>query len=177
VNIITLTQPHATLVAIKAKQIETRSWATSYRGPVAIHAGAGLGPVGGIDGLAELVDEELFHEALEQFWKPGASWDSYALAQRLPRGVIVAVATLEMCHYTHLLPWRDGVFPVRFIQRNETISWLLTDQERAFGDYSPGRFAWFLSDVRPLRTPLPYRGAQGLRRLPDDAAAQVEALL
>lgn len=36
---LTLYQPCATLVAIGAKQIETRSWATSYRGPLAIHAG------------------------------------------------------------------------------------------------------------------------------------------
>lgn len=36
---LTLTQPWATLVAIGAKRIETRSWSTSYRGPLAIHAG------------------------------------------------------------------------------------------------------------------------------------------
>ncbi len=35
---ITLHQPWATLVAVGAKRIETRSWATSYRGPLAIHA-------------------------------------------------------------------------------------------------------------------------------------------
>ena len=35
---LTLTQPWATLVAIDAKAIETRSWWTSYRGPLAIHA-------------------------------------------------------------------------------------------------------------------------------------------
>ncbi len=37
---ITLWQPWASLVAIGAKTIETRSWATSYRGPLAIHAAA-----------------------------------------------------------------------------------------------------------------------------------------
>ncbi len=35
---ISLLQPWATLVAIGAKRIETRSWATNYRGPLAIHA-------------------------------------------------------------------------------------------------------------------------------------------
>jgi hypothetical protein len=35
---ITLHQPWATLVAIEQKKIETRSWPTSYRGPLAIHA-------------------------------------------------------------------------------------------------------------------------------------------
>lgn len=36
---LTLHQPWATLVAIGAKRIETRSWHTAYRGLVAIHAG------------------------------------------------------------------------------------------------------------------------------------------
>ena len=36
---LTLHQPWATLIAIGAKTIETRSWATAYRGPLAIHAG------------------------------------------------------------------------------------------------------------------------------------------
>ena len=35
---LTLHQPWATLIAIGAKTIETRSWPTNYRGPLAIHA-------------------------------------------------------------------------------------------------------------------------------------------
>ncbi len=35
---LTVMQPWATLVALGAKRIETRSWSTSYRGPLAIHA-------------------------------------------------------------------------------------------------------------------------------------------
>lgn len=38
---LTLTQPYATLVAIGEKRLETRSWRTSYRGPLAIHAAKG----------------------------------------------------------------------------------------------------------------------------------------
>ena len=38
---ITLTQPWATLVAMGAKQVETRSWSTAYRGQIAIHAAKG----------------------------------------------------------------------------------------------------------------------------------------
>ena len=37
---LTLHQPWASLIAIGAKTMETRSWSTSYRGPLAIHAGA-----------------------------------------------------------------------------------------------------------------------------------------
>lgn len=35
---ITLWQPWASLLACGAKGYETRSWATSYRGQIAIHA-------------------------------------------------------------------------------------------------------------------------------------------
>jgi activating signal cointegrator 1 len=38
---------------------------------------------------------------------------------------------------------------------------LISGQERAFGDYSPGRFCWQLGDVRPFIVPVPMRGAQG----------------
>lgn len=34
---ITILQPWASLIACAAKQIETRSWVTQYRGPIAIH--------------------------------------------------------------------------------------------------------------------------------------------
>ena len=43
---LTLTQPWATLVAMGAKRIETRSWTTNYRGPLAIHAGKGPSTIG-----------------------------------------------------------------------------------------------------------------------------------
>lgn len=39
---LTLTQPWATLVATGKKRIETRSWRTGYRGPLAIHAAKGF---------------------------------------------------------------------------------------------------------------------------------------
>ena len=39
---ITLTQPWASLVALGYKRVETRSWPTRYRGPLAIHAAKGF---------------------------------------------------------------------------------------------------------------------------------------
>ncbi|MDT8901152.1 ASCH domain-containing protein [Anaeroselena agilis] len=35
---LTLWEPWASLIALGAKRIETRSWPTNYRGPIAIHA-------------------------------------------------------------------------------------------------------------------------------------------
>src|SRR5690606_18871774 len=49
----------------------------------------------------------------------------------------------------------------------------LTDQ-LPFGDFTPGRFAWITDRPRPLSEPLAFRGAQGLRRLPDEVAREVK---
>lgn len=38
----------------------------------------------------------------------------------------------------------------------------ISDQEKAFGDYAPGRFMWFLKNVRELKHPIPAKGALGL---------------
>ena len=42
---LTLRQPWASLVALGVKTIETRSWSTEYRGPLAIHAGMKRPPI------------------------------------------------------------------------------------------------------------------------------------
>lgn len=38
---LTIQQPHASLIASGQKWVENRTWKTSYRGPLAIHAGKG----------------------------------------------------------------------------------------------------------------------------------------
>jgi hypothetical protein len=163
---LTLTQPWATLIALGAKKIETRSWATAaYCGPIAIHAGAGLGPVGGHAGLYSLCCHDPFASTLI-----AAGYGAHLTpACGLPLGQIVAVATLvdivstDVCFGPSL--------PSRYRYRLDR--WELTDQERAFGDYAPGRYAWLLADVCPLPAPVPARGALGLWNVP----AVVEAAI
>ena len=79
----------------------------------------------------------------------------YLLSQ-LPFGAIVALADLAECVPTTEL--RDG----------------LSSQEWAFGDYSPGRWAWCLRNVYRLPEPIPYRGAQGLWPVPADVERRIE---
>lgn len=175
---ITLTQPYATLVAVGAKAIETRSWATSFRGPIAIHAAQGLGPVGGKLGLQALCADSPFREVIAPLvhevhqTRAGERFPSWDL-MRLPFGAIVAVAELVSC-----VP----VESARFVgsasdgwsHERTGLSWPLTDQERAFGDYSPNRYAWLLADIRRLPTPIPYRGALGLWRVPDELERRIQ---
>ena len=40
-KMLSLWEPYASLMALGHKRIETRSWTTTYRGPLAIHAAAG----------------------------------------------------------------------------------------------------------------------------------------
>jgi hypothetical protein len=120
---ITLTQPWATLIALGAKCIETRSWRTFYRGPLAIHAGKKL-PFWVFRDVLEAHGE--FHGFLE-----------------LPLGAIVATCTLVDCVRITL----DNVPPA---------------PECVFGDYTAGRWAWHLSEVKALAEPVPARGRLGL---------------
>ena len=118
---ITLWQPWATLVAIGVKTIETRSWGTSYRGPLAIHASK---------------RDLAYHEMI--------------LFQDLLAGVIMPlgkiVATCELVD----------------VQRIDH-SWAhLSHLERRLGDFSIGRYAWFLGPVELVDPPVPARGSQGL---------------
>lgn len=46
------------------------------------------------------------------------------------------------------------------------------DDEKALGDWSPGRYAWRLTDHLPLDRPIPWRGQQGLFDIPDHILTQ-----
>jgi hypothetical protein len=179
-KILSLTQPWATLIALGAKQIESRSWRTSYTGPLAIHAAKGLGPVGGRSGLHLLAHSPPFFAALQKAMmrvrvsRDGETWPEYD-ADLLPLGAIVALVELEAVHPIRHWP-HDPETPTIIVSRISP-KWVpVPEPERSFGDYSPGRYGWLLGRVRPLSEPLPYKGAQGLRTLPAAVAAQVEAL-
>jgi hypothetical protein len=127
---ITLWQPWATLIAIGAKRIETRSWSTSYRGPLAIHAAKT------IDHLGLLARDPFWRVLINaEYWNPSD----------FPLGAIVATCNLR-----------------QIIKITELNSSRLSEQDRAFGDYSPGRFAWMLDDIVKVVPPIPARGRQGL---------------
>lgn len=158
---LTLTQPWATLVAIGAKKIETRSWYTSYRGPLAIHAAAGLDTVGGRRGLRELAfGQSEFRNALFAGLFGGQAVMPDELTSALPLGAIVAVCELRDCITT--THFKNVKIIRRQRDRSSASEWLWTENEKAFGDYSTGRWAWLLADIRKLDTPIPCKGALSL---------------
>ncbi len=134
---LTVMQPWATLVALGAKRIETRSWSTSYRGPLAIHASGRISRE-----AAVICREPPFREALAAGGY-GEESGSASNPFGLPLGAVIAVALLV---------------DVQRITRAHAPA----EPERSFGDYTPGRFAWLLDHVRLLPEPVAAKGALGL---------------
>lgn len=59
-----------------------------------------------------------------------------------------------------------GLVWMRSCQPTETVAPKLHPLELSFGDFSAGRYAYHLRDPDPFPSPLPYRGQQGLFRVP-----------
>lgn len=69
-------------------------------------------------------------------------------------GKVIAIATLDEIYDLDLL----GLF--------------VTDLERSWGNYKPGRYGWALNNVQPLSRPFDFRGGQGIFNVPDELIRQ-----
>ena len=139
---ITLHQPWASLIAHGVKTIETRSWRpprSLYRQRIAIHAGKRVF-------RPSSLDPEI-HDAVARLY--GERW-----WEAVPRGAVVATVVLDYAEQVHR--WKgDHVTLVGDWRRRE----IPTD---AFGDFSPGRWLWFLKDIEPVEPPIAAVGHQSL---------------
>lgn len=147
IKAITIWQPWATLIALRLKGFETRGRRTHYRGPIAIHAGM-----------------RIDHEACEQEPIKSVLAANGFTVDNLPTGAVIAIAELTECwevvgksHVpvlgTHVLT--DSTGSKMFGITQDT-------NEFHFGDFTPGRFAWEMSNVQQLPQPVPAKGQQGL---------------
>lgn len=132
-KVISLWQPWATLVALALKRNETRSWATDYRGPLAIQA-AKRKTADQREYMGQLLADPRFRPTLHRH--------GYCTFDDLPFGAVVCAGMLVGCRPTE-----------------ECTD--LTDIERLVGGYGPGRFAWALHNVERLIEPVPLVGRQG----------------
>ncbi len=152
---LSLTQPWATLVALGEKRIETRSWSTKYRGPLAIHAAKSFP-----EDCRDLCDSPPFRDVLRRYGL-GAS--------DLPRGCVIATVQLVGCidardAWLGMLDC-DGQFDGKLtanLGQGYRVVGTIGKYERDFGNYAPSRFAWLLQDVVCSPVPLAARGAQRL---------------
>jgi hypothetical protein len=143
---LTLTQPWATLMALQQKTIETRSWATKYRGELVIHSAKVFPKT-----AKELCDREPFKSALD-----GYTVESLPLSHGLcVVRLIGCVPTTELYKVEFLL----GRKPHR--------------REIDFGNFDPGRYAWVTEYVRPIAGHRKVRGALSLWDWPEDDVAAI----
>lgn len=150
-KVISIMQPWASLIAIGAKQFETRSWKTNYRGPIAIHASK-KEPIVNLRQLPATVQKLMFDRFYAKY-----GTNSGAI-KNMPTGVILAVANLTECYQIHR-PF-EGYLSLTSI---DSIGCLINEcsPECEFGDYTPGRFAWELEDVKQIE-PIPAKGQLNL---------------
>lgn len=179
---LTIRQPWAALIAAGVKTIETRSWPTKHRGPLAIHAGKAKVPFcercngggliapgnccpecggGGYIGIAA----EVNHCPL------GAVVATCTLADVVPivrnGGVAVGVpAYVTECEHEGDLPWQQGGLWLLGARQTPAQGYdgkpTRIEDQRPFGDFTPDRYAWLLTDITPLAEPIPAKGRLGL---------------
>jgi activating signal cointegrator 1 len=138
---ISIWQPYASLIAMGEKTFETRSWSTKHTGPLLV-----------CSSRHKLYD-------LQRSFLLGAIRKVTGLDLdylRLPFGKAICVVDLVAC-----LPSTD--YRIKADTPHDS-------KEFGLGDFSPGRFAWKLENVRQLE-PFPVRGRQGIFDVEDHRVA------
>jgi hypothetical protein len=151
VKALTIIQPFAHLICLPEcypmhKRVENRTWPppkSAVGTTIAIHAG-----------MAKRYGGEcVFDIAVEEYKLDAA---------QLVFGAVVAVATLSgVVHVSHIEKHRKGDMRIR-----TGMEWLATHM------HAHGPYCWVLQNICPLPKPLPWKGAQGLWEIPDEAIAQ-----
>jgi hypothetical protein len=152
VRALSIRQPWAFAIAAGFKPIENRSTTTTYRGPLALHA-------------ALTLDAPTFPfqtssgrdagRALDQLgWRDGF-WDARTGDATghplLALGAVIAIADLVDVCTTGATGCACGPWAV------------------------PSQRHWRLANVRPLPRPIPWKGALGLWRIPDEVVSRASA--
>ena len=174
---LSVLQPWASLTVIvdpktgkACKQIETRSRNTSHRGPLLIHASISFKAL-----HRDLCLTEPFFSAIKRsglLMRDHTGCHMYG-RYHLPLGAIIGMVNVV------------DSFPVEALTQNGmrmhvaedgNLAWL-TEQELAFGDYSPGRYGYLLSDPVVFAEPIPAKGMLGLWTPDDETMIKVNQAL
>lgn len=155
-RVLSLHQPWASLVAAGVKSIETRSWPTKHRGRIGIASTKRTPKVGTVVGAWTMKG------ASPSFSSTGflMQQDAPYRCDALPLGAIVATANLVDC-----VPIVDdgaarNCVDVRVARPNADAALRIDDEagreqirnvrdQVPYGDFTPGRWAWLLDDVKP----------------------------
>lgn len=161
---LSLWQPWAALMVLGAKRFETRSWSTTYQGPLLIHASRLW-----TEAARNLCLSEPFATALGIPQDPGFAW--------VPDKVLTLGAIIGMVNVVRCWP----TVKVRFAASDDIATIPLdggiqvSESELAFGDYAHGRFAWQCTKPVRFAEPVPCRGFPGIFNPSPEVLAAVEA--
>lgn len=136
---LTVRQPWATFIAIRAKLNETRGWKTEYRGPLAVHAG--IAPV-----TLDVLRLPGIEAALRRHCVVPDDARIEQFHELLPLGQILCLANLVGCTKTDIL-----------VDAGE----IMLTEEFYLGNYEPGRYALRLEVFHSFDEGIPATGKQG----------------
>lgn len=135
IKAISLHQPWASLIPMGLKKYETRSWSTSYRGPLLICAAKKFS-----------IHQKLTHNYfINKYQQILVDTDNYIEWDDLPFGCAVALVELTDC-----------------IKMTQTFINQQLQSELDTGDWRVGRMAWQLENIQRIIRPIPITGRQGL---------------
>jgi hypothetical protein len=165
VRVLSLHHPHAALMWRGSKTVETRSWTAGYRGPLGIAStkdrrAADLpfdeACLHGTPGARSLVEPLLGPN------RPERPWTYERWLEATPLGVIGSV-----CELVDVLPMvyqstpQDVEEPCLLLNGPSGHLWAFDEEptadvedQRPFGLFQPGRFAWLTAENRPLEPPI-----------------------
>lgn len=168
---LSLWQPWASLLVRGLKCVETRGWFMRHRGPLLIHAAKTWNR-----DLESLCETEPFAAVIEaniadiDLWRPRTG---------LPFGSVVGAVEVAECIGTERVGrWEQEPHAptVNYFFDNFGLMGpadgqpylFVSDDERAFGDYGPGRFAITCVNPVAFTKAIPFTGRQGLFDVPDE---------
>jgi len=171
-KVLSLLQPWASLCVHtdengKAfKQIETRSWNTKYRGELLIHASKKKIKLQ--DGMYELID---------QMERIGFMKDY----EKLPYGAIIGRVTLTNVLRTDNIDSSNDIYQQSVLLNFDCNKFegniaTISPQEYAFGDYSPNRYGWLLTNPILFNEPIHCKGQLSIWNLPTELEDEVNKL-
>lgn len=153
IKALSLHQPWATLWVYGMKQFETRNWTqrSIVGSRILVHA------TKNVAACREVFYREPFFTSLRAI--------GYTHAEAMPYGAIIGSLVVAEIYPTAAGDPVNGplVYPKAMILNTEThVSAFATTQERAFGDWSSGRYAWLGTHRESYGRGVPARGLQGL---------------
>ncbi|WGV29120.1 ASCH domain-containing protein [Halotia branconii] len=135
IKAISLHQPWASLIPMGLKKYETRSWATSYRGPLLICAAK----------KTSIQQQQIYASIFYTYQIQLAETDNWLEWDDLSFGCAVALADLTDC-----------------IRMTSAFISAQPETEIDCGDWTVDRFAWKLENIRRIMPPIQVTGRQGL---------------